>query len=268
MQTALNVHILEADRPAGAPTLLLAHGYGCDQSMWQQVAQALPETRRILFDWPGAGGADPTAYDAQRHATLDGYADDLLTLMSELDLRDTVVVGHSVGASVAALAARRDPSRFGLLAMLSPSPCFSNDLPHYRGGFERAQLEDMVRGLAEGQAAWARSAVPMVMANPERPALGEQWATTFCAMDPAIALRWARATFLSDIRSLIPEVTVPCLLLPSSDDALAPVEVGRWLAAQLPCNHYELLQATGHCPHVSAPIEVAHALRRHLVWRG
>lgn len=268
MQHALNVQVLEAIKPAGAPTLLLAHGYGCDQRMWRQVAEALPETRRILFDWPGAGGADPAAYEPSRHATLDGYADDLLALMTALDLHDAVVVGHSVAASVAALAACRDPGRFGLLAMLSPSPCFLNDLPAYPGGFERAQLEDLVRGLAEGQSAWARAVAPMVMGNPERPELTERLEDSFCAMDPAIALRWARATFLSDLRPTIPDVKVPCLVMQSRGDALASEAVGLWLAAHLPRSRYALLEASGHCPHVSAPAEVAHALRRHLSWRG
>lgn len=42
-----NLNILQASAPARAPTLLLAHGHGCDQRMWQHVAQALPGTRRI-----------------------------------------------------------------------------------------------------------------------------------------------------------------------------------------------------------------------------
>jgi sigma-B regulation protein RsbQ len=232
--------------------------------MWREVADALPETRRVLFDWPGAGGADPAAYDPARHATLDGYADDLLALMNELDLHDTVVVGHSVAASIALLAASRDPTRFGLLVLLSPSPCFLNDLPGYAGGFERKQLEDLVLGLSEGLAAWARAVAPMVMGNPDKPALTDQLDESFCAMDPAIAVRWARATFLSDIRQIVPSVTTPCVVLQSREDALASEEVGRWLAAHLPCSRYELLQASGHCPHVSAPAEVAQAVRRHL----
>ncbi len=268
MAHPLNVNVMLAGSAAGAPTLLLAHGYGCDQGMWLEVARALPETRRILFDWPGAGAADPGAYDTRRHATLDGYADDLLALMAELDLHDAVVVGHSVAASIAALAARREPARFGLLAMLSPSPCFANHPPDYLGGFEPAQLEGLVHGLAEGQEAWSRAIAPVVMGNPERPALGTRLADSFCAMDPAIALRWARATFLSDLRPVMSEVRVPCLVMQSRDDALAPEAVGRWLGAQLPTNRVELLQSTGHCPHVSAPAEVARVLREHLAWRG
>jgi sigma-B regulation protein RsbQ len=236
--------------------------------MWQEVAQALPDTRRVLFDWPGAGQSDPAAYDAERHATLEGYADDLLALLDELDLHDAVVVGHSVAASIAALAARRRPQRFGLLAMLSPSPCFLNDPPGYLGGFEQEQLEGLVHGLAEGQAAWSRAIAPVVMGNPDRPALSERLADSFCAMDPTIALRWARATFLSDLRPQMAEVQVPCLVMQSRDDNLAPEAVGRWLADTLPVSRYALLQALGHCPHLSAPAEVARVLQAHLAWRG
>ena len=264
----LNLHILDARDRAGAATIVLAHGYGCDQSMWHEVAHALPETRRILFDWPGAGHSDPAAYDAHRHATLDGYADDLLALLDELDLTDAVVVGHSVAASIGALAARRQPQRFGMLAMLAPSPCFFNDPPDYHGGFELAQLEGLVHGLAEGQAAWSRAIAPVVMGNPDRPALTDRLADSFCAMDPTIALRWARATFLSDIRQEMTEVTVPCLVMQSRDDKLAPEAVGHWLAANLPTSRLEMLQAIGHCPHLSAPAEVATVLQSQLAWRG
>ncbi|MDP2005463.1 MAG: alpha/beta hydrolase [Rubrivivax sp.] len=268
MTHPLNLNVMPARVAAGAPTLVFAHGYGCDQGMWHEVAQALPDTQRVLFDWPGAGQADPAAYDARRHATLEGYADDLLALLDELALLDAVVVGHSVAASIAALAARRQPARFGMLAMLAPSPCFLNDPPDYLGGFDRAQLEDLVHGLAEGQAAWSRAIAPVVMGNPERPALSERLADSFCAMDPTIALRWARATFLSDLRPQMADVRVPCLVMQSRDDKLAPEAVGRWLAAQLPTSRHALLDAIGHCPHLSAPAEVTRVLQAHLSWRG
>ena len=52
----------------------------------------------ILFDLPGCGQADPSAYQWTRHATLEGYAQDVLEICSELDLREVVFVGHSVSA--------------------------------------------------------------------------------------------------------------------------------------------------------------------------
>lgn len=261
MHAALNVHIHEPSVAGdGARTLLFAHGYGCDQRMWDGVAAALPQHRRVLFDWPGAGAADPARYDPLRHAALDGYADDLLALMQQLDLREVVFVGHSVAASIGALAARRDASRFGLLAMVAPSPCFLNDLPGYRGGYERAELEGLLQGLADGHAAWSRAMAPVIMGNAERPELAGRLSDSFCDMDPTIALRWARATFLADVRPAIPQLALPCLVMACAEDALAPPEVGRWLHAQLQRGDLVQLRARGHCPHVSAPAEVADVL--------
>lgn len=268
MPHPLNLTTLAATTQPALATVLFAHGYGCDQSMWRDVAQAVPQTRRLLFDWPGAGGADLDAYDAERHATLDGYADDLLALLASEDLHDVVYVGHSVAASIGALAAQRDPTRFRLLAMVSPSPCLINDPPDYIGGFDRSQVDGLIHSLAQGHADWSRGIAPLVMGNPDRPALSDRLADSFCAMDPEIALRWAQATFWSDIRDCIPLLTVPCLVMQCQEDALAPVSVGAWLHRHLPRSDLVQLQATGHCPHLSAPDEVAQVLASALGLRG
>jgi sigma-B regulation protein RsbQ len=264
MTSPLNVHVLEPDAPAGpaTPTLVFAHGYGCDQGMWADVVAGLPHTRRVLFDWPGAGGSRPEAYDPVRHATLEGYVPDLLQLLQGLSIPAPVVVGHSVGASIALLAARRAPSAFGTLALLCPSPCFADDPPDYVGGFERAQLEGLVESLAQGQQAWARAIAPLAMGNAEQPAHAARLEASFCAMDPDVALRWARATFLSDIRREVSQVRVPTWVLQSRQDPLAPLAVGQWLAATLPLATLEVLPVEGHCPHVSAPVTVVRALQR------
>ena len=264
MKSLLNVHVLEPERaPDGtAPTLVFAHGFGCDQSMWFDVAAGLPQSRRVLFDWPGAGRSDPNAYDSIRHRTLDGYAQDLLQLLEELALPSPVVIAHSVGASIAMLAGRERPSAFGALALLCPSPCFLNDPPHYEGGFERAQLDGLIESLAQSQQAWARAVAPMAMGNPEHPQFAQRLEDSFCAMDPDVALRWARATFLSDIRATVPQLRVPTWVWQSERDDLAPLAVGEWLAATLPLAALQVLPTHGHCPHVSAPDTVIDAIRR------
>lgn len=269
LKDQLNVQEIGRVGDASAPAFLLAHGYGCDQTLWYPVARLLGEQARcIVFDWPGAGGADPESYDVQRHQTLDGYADDLIALLRELAIPDIVFVGHSVAASVGALAAAREPGLFGQLAMLAPSPCFLNDPPHYEGGFELEQLQTLVRGLAEGHAAWAQAMAPMVMGNPEQPALARRLEEKFCLMDPTIAVRWAKATFFMDVRAAIPAVSVPTLVMQCASDALVPPGVGPWLQRQLPVGRLLQLDACGHCPHVAAPAEVAALLCEHGAWRG
>lgn len=268
LRHTLNVHEMGRVGDAAAPTFVLAHGWGCDQTMWHSAAELMPGARCILFDWPGAGQSDFSAYDPVRHQALQGYADDLVALMDELALADPVYVGHSVAASIGALAAVRAPRLFGQLAMLAPSPCFLNDLPGYEGGFEPEQLHALVHGLAEGQSAWAQAMAPVVMGNAERPELAQHLERKFCAMDPAIAVRWAKATFLTDVRPAIPKLEVPTLVMQCRDDALVPPAVGTWLLRHLRIPRLVQLQATGHCPHVGEPAEVAQVLLESCRWRG
>src|SRR5262245_34928603 len=83
----------------GTQPMVFAHGYGCDQSMWRWVAPAFERDYRVvLFDLAGSGQAHPSAYDRVRHATLRGYARDVLEIVTELDLHDVIFVGHSVSA--------------------------------------------------------------------------------------------------------------------------------------------------------------------------
>src|SRR5918912_3275292 len=108
-------------RADGQP-MVFAHGFGCDQNMWRHVTPAFARDFRVVtFDFVGAGGADLTAYDAARYSSLEGYAADVLELMSELDLHDVVFVGHSVAAMVGVLAEVADPGRFAKLVLVGPS---------------------------------------------------------------------------------------------------------------------------------------------------
>ncbi|MBB6628429.1 alpha/beta hydrolase [Nocardioides sp. KIGAM211] len=240
--------------------MVFAHGFGCDQHMWRLVAPAFArDFRVILFDFVGAGGADPAAYDPVRHATLDGYAQDLLTLLRELDLHDVVFVGHSVSAMIGVLAEVAEPERFAQLVMVGPSPRYVDD-ESYVGGFTEDDITEMLESLSSNYLGWSAAMAPAIMSNPERPALGAELTESFCRMDPAIARQFARATFLSDSRADLPRVTTPTLVLQCSNDLIAPLEVGAYVHAAIPGSRMTVLEATGHCPHLSAPDETIAAI--------
>ena len=94
---------------------------------------------------------------------------------------------------------------------------------------------------------------PVIMGNPDRPELGEELTNSFCRTDPAIARVFARATFLSDNRADLAKVSVPTLILQCSNDAIAPPEVGQFTHEQIAGSQLVTLDATGHCPQLSAP---------------
>jgi sigma-B regulation protein RsbQ len=236
-----------------APVVMLAHGFGCDQNMWRLVAPGLAKDFRVLaFDHVGSGRSDLSAWQPDRYATLDGYADDVLEMCRELDLRQIVFVGHSVSAMIGVLAAIREPDRFSKLILLGPSPRYVDDAG-YRGGFSQADIEELLESLDSNYLGWSAAMAPVIMGNPERPELGEELTNSFCRTDPQIARAFARTTFLSDNRADLARITVPTLVLQCSRDVIAPPEVGAFVHAQIPGSQLVTLPATGHCPQLSAP---------------
>jgi sigma-B regulation protein RsbQ len=239
---------------------MLAHGFGCDQNMWRQITAELGEQSRVLlFDHVGAGRSDLTAWDADRYATLDGYARDVLEICRDLDLHDVIFVGHSVSAMIGVLAVAEEPERFAGLVLLTPSPCYI-DQDDYRGGFTREDIDELLDSLDSNYLGWSASMAPVIMGNPDRPELGQELTDSFCRADPDIAKAFARVTFLSDQRADLPKVSVPTLVLQAARDAIAPPEVGAYVNAHIPGSRLVTLEATGHCPQLSAPQATAQAI--------
>jgi sigma-B regulation protein RsbQ len=259
-------HNVRESGPADGQPMLFAHGFGCDQHMWRHVAPRFADRYRVvLFDHVGAGGSDPQAYDPDRHARLDGYADDVLTIVEDLDLHDVVFVGHSVSAMIGVLAARTAPERFAHLILVGPSPRYIDDPDTgYVGGFTAGDIDELLESLGSNYLGWSTAMAPVIMGNAGRPELGEELTNSFCRADPDIQRRWARATFLSDNRADLAAVTTPCLVLQCSDDVIAPESVGRYVHEQLPQSELVVLGATGHCPNLSAPDETAEAIETYL----
>ncbi|MET7497157.1 alpha/beta hydrolase [Streptomyces sp900116325] len=244
------------------PVVMLAHGFGCDQNMWRLVVPTLERHFTVvLFDHVGAGRSDLSAWSKDRYSSLDGYVEDVLEICRELDLGPVTFVGHSVSAMMGVLAAARHPEYFAGLVLLAPSPCFIDDpAAGYRGGFSAEDIEELLQSLDANYLGWSGAMAPVIMGNPERPELGEELSSSFCATDPDIQRVFARVTFLSDNRADLARVTVPTLVAQCSSDAIAPPEVGAFVQAQIKDSRLVTLNATGHCPQLSAPEETTETI--------
>lgn len=249
---------------SGSRAMVFAHGFGCDQNMWRFVWPTFSEEYRIiLFDHVGCGGSDLSAYQPERYASLGGYAADVVELCRGLGVTHGVFVGHSVSAMIGALASLKAPEIFDELIMIGPSPRYVND-GDYTGGFSEQQIHELLDFLDDNHMGWSQAMAPVIMGNPDRPELGEELTNSFCMTDPEIAKKFARVTFLSDNRSDLPSVKARCLVLQCSEDVIAPQTVGKYVADRLANSHFMLLNATGHCPNLSAPDETVAAMRAFL----
>ncbi|MBR1189361.1 alpha/beta fold hydrolase [Bradyrhizobium sp. AUGA SZCCT0160] len=248
-------------RGTGEKAMVFAHGFGCDQNMWRFVEPAFAEDfKTVLFDHVGAGGSDLKAYDKSKYSTLAGYADDVVEIGRELGLKDAVFVGHSVSSMIGALAVQKAPGMFGKLVMVGPSARYIDD-GDYVGGFSEQQIEELLQFLDSNHMGWSAQMAPAIMGNPDRPELGEELTNGFCRTDPEIAKAFARVTFKSDNRADLAKVDIPTLILQCSEDIIAAKEVGEFVHRGIPGSEFIILEATGHCPNLSAPDEVIAAMK-------
>ncbi len=245
--------------PNGQP-MVFAHGFGCDQSMWADVAAAFPDFKTVLYDLVGSGNSEITAYKKNRYSDLAGHADDVVELCRALELSDVVFVGHSVSGMIGVLAVKKDPDLFDKLVLVGPSPRYVND-GDYDGGFSEDDIKSLLESLDANYFGWSSTMAPVIMGSPDRPELGQRLTESFCRTDPYIAKHFARVTFLSDNRDDLPDVQAPTLVMQCSDDPIAPTHVGEYVRDAIPDSRIAYLAATGHCPNVSAPGEVIAVMR-------
>jgi sigma-B regulation protein RsbQ len=248
----------------GPKTLLFAHGFGCEQSMWRYLAPGFQDRYKvILFDLVGSGNSDLSAYDREKYDSLHGYAQDAIEIIDEFAEGPAIFVGHSVSATIGMLACIKAPDRVQAQIMVGPSPCYINDRD-YVGGFTRADIDGLLETLENNYLGWSSTMAPAIMGAPDQPDLGVELTNSFCRTDPEIAKHFARVTFLSDHRADVPKAGAPALVLQCSDDLIAPLSVGEYLHLHLPESTLRIIDNVGHCPHLSAPGASAAAIKEFL----
>lgn len=247
---------------------LLVHGYGCNQGVWKAMTPFLEKHGRVIsYDHIGSGNSDYKLYSRSRYSTLSGYGTDLIEICDSLKLENVVVVGHSVGATIAALACIERPELFSSLVMIAPSPCYIND-QSYQGGFHRWELDQLMDLMESDFVYWTEYLTPILLGRTkEDEKVGElrQW---FCQIDRDIAKHFARVTFFSDYRQQMRALQTPALILQCTDDVVAPMEVGKYLSATIPTSTLVELNVKGHCPHITHPYETYVAMQQHCLTSG
>jgi len=106
----------------GDATVVLAHGYGSNQALWDKLVPALSQRNRVIFfDWDFTGGEHHEAAEEGRY-TFSRFADDLIALLDDKGVRGAVLVGHSMSAMAACIASVRRPDLVTRLVLLCASP--------------------------------------------------------------------------------------------------------------------------------------------------
>jgi pimeloyl-ACP methyl ester carboxylesterase len=125
-----------------SPTIVGLPGLGSSAETWTSLAESVPEARVVSVDLRGRGAgrglAGPTG--------LRAHARDVATVLAELDVRDAVVVGHSMGAYLAPLVAQEAPDRVRKLVLVDGG--IRPKLPFFMGrGVTRMAFRRQLAGM-------------------------------------------------------------------------------------------------------------------------
>ncbi|WP_298400911.1 pyrimidine utilization protein D [Sphingobium sp.] len=253
MQTA-GIYYEELGTPAGAP-LLFSAGLGGSGNYWRinidQSDQGLDlteEHRILLYDHRGTGRSDRAL---PQHVSVDDMADDMLAVMDAAGVAKANLVGHAAGAVAALSMAVRYPDRVQALFLVNG---WSRADPHFLRCFDArlALLRD------SGPRAYVR-AQPLFLYPPDwisdhadqLAADDEMHLAHFAGADIYEKRIAALAAF--DIDDRLGEISVPTLVITSTDDMLVPPKCGRHLAAHIPGAQLVEMSWGGHACNVTDP---------------
>ncbi|KAK6923112.1 Alpha/beta hydrolase fold-1, partial [Dillenia turbinata] len=261
VEAAHNVKVLGS----GEQVIVLAHGFGTDQSVWKHlVPHLLDDFKVVLFDTMGAGTTNPDYFDFERYATLEGYAYDLLAILEELQIFSCIYVGHSVSAMIGLIASINRPDLFTKTLLLSGSPRYLNDAEYY-GGFEQEDLDQLFEAMRSNYKAWCAGFAPLAVGGDMDSVTVQEFSRTLFNMRPDIALSVAQTIFQSDLRHILGLATVPCHIIQSMKDLAVPVAVSEYLHNHLGSDSVvEVMSSDGHLPQLSSPDIVIPVLLRHI----
>jgi sigma-B regulation protein RsbQ len=261
MASVLNRHNVH-ELGDGARTLVLGHGLGTDQRIWQLLAPRLARDHRIiLLDWVGSGRSDPSAFQSGRYATLRGHAADLRELVRELDTEQAVYVGHSAGGMIGVLAGIAEPTLFERLILIAASPRYIDEPPSYVGGSRPEDVDAVLQLMADNFLGWTSQFAAIAARHP---VVERELEQIFRGNQQGHLLEFAEAVLRSDFRTELSQLTVPSLVMASARDDMVPVQVGEYLHQHLARSSYVCLDTTGHLPQMTHPALVEDAIRAYV----
>jgi non-heme chloroperoxidase len=249
LSTGVRLHV--RDRGQGAPTYLLIHGWTVSGAIWDPILDRWPDNagRVLAPDLRGTGFSSKP----REGYTLDAYAGDVVALIDQLGLADVVLVGHSMGGTIAQRVALDRPAQLRSLVLVSPVPASGVPLGEEQIAFFRS-----LGGTREG----AEQVLTMVMAQRPEAALFERMVRDVATVTPEAFHggfdSWRTAAFAERLTGL----KTPTLVLGGSDEQpLTPDFIKSAVVDKIGGARFALLQGSGHYPQY----EVPDALLRHLL---
>ncbi|XP_058111525.1 strigolactone esterase D14 [Magnolia sinica] len=246
ISAAMNAKIVGS----GEKMIILAHGFGGDQSIWEKILPNLAQRYQVLvFDWNFSGAAsNPNSFDAVKYSSFDAFSNDLISLVDEMNLKSFVFVGHSMSGMIGCIASIKRPELFQRLVLLGASPRYLNS-EDYEGGFDISVVENILSNIECNFQSWAMSFATLGVGPSDPPSI-EKFGKSLQSMKPDVALSVAKTIFLSDHRDVLEKIIVPCTIIQTTNDFAVPMCVCHYMHKKLK-GSLEIIEGEGHFPQLT-----------------
>lgn len=253
----LRLHYIEYGGPE-SPTLIMLHGLRGYARSWHSVASTLDDRYHIIaLDQRGRGESE---WDPQQRYFAESYVSDLEQLVAQLDLRQVVLMGHSMGGVNAILYAARHPDQVHAIVLEEAGPSGKRPVP--APGWGRATAESTPDSFATWDAARQFSLKQRPARTPEdlegriHGSLKEgadgtiRWKADLEGIERA---RAAEKKSAPDLWEPVRAVQFPALVLRGEHTDMLSREIGEGMVAANP--HFRLLEIAnaGHFVHEDNP---------------
>ncbi|MDD3718700.1 MAG: alpha/beta hydrolase [Actinomycetota bacterium] len=235
------------ERKGKGPPLVLLHGALGDSRDWRRQLDGLCDDFDVVaWDAPGCGRSS----DPPETYRLSDFADTLVAFIREIGLERPHVLGLSFGSSLVLEFYRRYPEIPKKLVLASAYAGWAGSLPpEVVAARLEVALADAERPPEQVVEAWMPSMFPET-------APAELIAETAAIMSdfhPAGMRAMARSLAEADLRSVLPLIAVPTLLLYGELDERSPLHVARELNSLIPASRLVVIPGVGHLANVEAP---------------
>jgi len=237
-------------RGAGDQALVFVHCWSCDRTYWKnQVDEFAGDYRVVTVDLAGHGQSGL----GRETWTVGAFGADVAAVVNKLDLRNVILVGHSMGGPVIIEAARRLPGR--IIALIGV-----DNLQSLGQSLAPEAVDAWVDQFRPDFAAATQSFVRTMFPEGTDTALVNYVVADMASSPPEMAIQAISETVRYDYRSALAEVRLPIRTI-SSDKFPTDIEGNRAIAASF---ELKLMPGYGHFLHLEAPAEFNRLLRETL----
>ena len=260
MNTKL-INSLAVEIHGDGPVVVCIHGLGGTSNTWTPVLPALQGHRVVRIDLPGSGRSAAAASGGAGSLGIAQMVEAVAGVCRELDITQATFLGHSMG-TIVCLHLAQQPGLVSRLALFGPLACPPEAArPSIRARAEKAAagglaaMQEIADAIVQGATSKDTKAHQPVTLALVRESLMRQSAEGYARSCEALAEAQAAA---------LERIEAPALLVTGDEDAVAPPQAVRALAARLPQARVAVLPRCGHWTPVERPEECRRELREFL----